>query len=270
MHDDLLQLRERSALVVGGGLGIGKATVDLLAAAGMKVAVLDRERERAEAVAAGVCGRGGVAIAITADILDAASAASSVDRAGEELGGLDVLVNVVGLAVRSTLLEMSEEEFDLDLSRNLRYQFRFGRAFARQRGSSGGGRTIVNIASVGGLNASPGLAAYGASKAALISLTKTMAAEWAPLDIRVNSIAPGSIITDRFQGTPELNAARAAAIPLGRLGDQAEIAKVVLFLASDLASYVTGHTLVVDGGVTSLSALPRPSDGQDGMPRLGA
>ncbi len=271
MLDELLGLQDRRALVVGGGFGIGRATVELLASAGMRVAVLDRERMRAEAVADALSDRGGKAVAIVADVTDPTSADVAVSRAAQELDGLDVLVNVVGLAVRSSLLDMADAEFDLDLSRNLRYQFRYGRAFARERGSAEGGhRTIVNVASIGGLNAAPGIGAYGAAKAALMALTKTMAAEWARLGIRVNAVAPGSIITDRYQGTPELNARRAATIPLGRLGEQTEIAKAILFLASDLASYVTGHTLAVDGGVTSTSALPRPPNGQDGMPRLGA
>jgi NAD(P)-dependent dehydrogenase (short-subunit alcohol dehydrogenase family) len=270
MCDELFGLRGRNALVVGGGFGIGRVTAEQLAAAGMNVAVLDREAERAEAVAGAIKQRGVAAVPIVADVIEQAAAEESVARAAETLQGLDVLVNVVGLAVRAFLLEMTEEEFDLDLSRNLRYQFRFGRAFARQRGSRDGGRAIVNVASIGGLHAAPGIPAYGAAKAALISLTKTMAVEWAPLSIRVNGIAPGSIVTDRYKGTPELNAQRAATIPLGRLGAQEEIARAVLFLASDLASYVTGHILVVDGGATSRSPLPRPPDNQDGMPRLGA
>jgi NAD(P)-dependent dehydrogenase (short-subunit alcohol dehydrogenase family) len=270
MSDELLGLRGRNALVVGGGLGIGRATCEQLAGAGMNVAVLDREPDRAAHVAAAIAALGVTSLPIAADVLESGAAEDAVSGAASALHGLDLLVNVVGLAVRSPLLEMTEEEFDLDLSRNLRYQFRFGRAFATQRGSSDAGRAIVNVASIGGLAASPGLAAYGAAKAALISLTKTMAVEWAGRGIRVNGIAPGSIVTDRFQGTPELNAMRAQAIPMGRLGAQAEIAKAVLFLASDLASYVTGHILVVDGGVTSMSALPRPREGQDGQPRLGA
>jgi NAD(P)-dependent dehydrogenase (short-subunit alcohol dehydrogenase family) len=255
-------LTDRKALVVGGGLGIGRAIVEILAESGANVAVLDREADRAENVSASVTKAGRKSLAIVEDVTKQGAAERGVAAAASAFGGLDLLVNVVGFAARSPLAEMSDELFDLDLSRNLRYFFRFGREFAKLPRPEGP-RAIVNIASIGGVQAAPGIGAYGASKAGLIALTKTEAVEWGSLGIRVNAIAPGSIITDRYQGAPELNERRAKAIPLGRLGQQTEIAKAVLFLASDLASYVTGHTLIVDGGITCRSANPGPQGGED-------
>jgi len=164
-----------------------------------------------------------------------------------------VLVNVVGRSSYKPLLEMSDDHFSTDLDRNMRYVLRICRAFAGRLVELGHGGAIVNIASVAGLLGAPGNAGYGAAKAALISLTRSMAVEWAAYGIRANCVAPGVVATDHWlssrgdEAAPEA-ARRAASVPLGRLGAQEEVAKAVLFLASDMSSYVTGETLVLDGG----------------------
>jgi NAD(P)-dependent dehydrogenase (short-subunit alcohol dehydrogenase family) len=253
--EDVFKLEGKKAVIVGGGLGIGRASAELLAGAGAAVAIVDVERERADGVAEAIAGGGVTAVGLTADVLDREGGPAAIDDAADRLGGLDVLVTVVGRSTYAPLIDMTDEHFDLDLSRNMGYVRRVCRAFARRVVREGHGGAIVIIASVAGLFGAPGNAGYGAAKAALISLGRSMALEWAQYGIRVNCIAPGSIATDhwvtsRGEGAQAEAAERAAGVPMKRMGDQEEIAKAVLFLASDMASYVTGETLVVDGGRT--------------------
>ena len=253
---DLFKLQGKRALVVGGGLGMGRASAELLAAVGARVAVLDIEESRAQTVAGAIRERGGEALALAADALEPAGAQAAVQRAAERFGGLDILVNIVGQAGWASALRMTPEQWDQDHSRNLRYVFFTCQAFARLPAPVEGTRAIVSIASISGMNSAPGHASYGAAKAGLMSLTRTLAQEWGKLGIRVNCIAPGAIRTDRSQGTPAHDTSVAANAPLGRRGDQTEIAKAALFLVSDLASYVTGHALLVDGGVQTNYPFP--------------
>jgi NAD(P)-dependent dehydrogenase (short-subunit alcohol dehydrogenase family) len=246
----ILGLEGKKAVVVGGGLGMGKETARLLSRAGASVAVVDIDESRASGIASEIAGNGGKTIAIAADALDKEQAGEALRRAAAELDGLDVLVTIVGMPSRGMILELDEDTIDLDLERNMRYALRWARNFAQIVGESGHGGTIVCIASVSGLQGAANHGAYGAAKAALISLVKTMAIEWGGRGIRVNAIAPGATTTDRVKRSDEINAGLAASIPLGRPGEQMDIAKVVLFLASDLSSYMTGQTLVVDGGAT--------------------
>jgi NAD(P)-dependent dehydrogenase (short-subunit alcohol dehydrogenase family) len=253
MLDEILGLSDKRAIVVGGGLGIGRASSELLARAGAQVAVIDVERERADQVAAAIVAGGGSAVPVVADVLDREHGGDAIGIAADRLNGLDVLVNVVGRSTYKPLLEMDDSHLSTDLDRNMRYQVRVCRAFARRLAVLGHGGAIVNIASEAGLRASPGNAGYGAAKAALISLSRSMAIEWADRGIRVNCIAPGTIATDHWVSSRGENAAaeasrRAAVIPMQRVGEQDEVAKAVLFLASDMSSYVTGETLVLDGG----------------------
>jgi len=243
--DDLFGIQGKKALVIGGGLGMGRATARLLSQAGAQVAVVDLEPDRANAVAAEI-----KAVAITADVTRRDEAERAVAQADSLLGGLDLMMNMVGRNTYVSLMEMTEEQLETVLSRNLRHHLYCETAFARTLQAAGHGGAIVNVSSVSGLHASTNHAAYGFAKAALISLTKTMAIEWAPLGIRVNSIAPGSTRTDRNNHSAESEAEAGKIIPLGRYGDQTEVAKVALFLLSDLSSYVTGQTIVMDGGIT--------------------
>jgi NAD(P)-dependent dehydrogenase (short-subunit alcohol dehydrogenase family) len=256
MAADLFQLVGKKALIVGGGLGMGKASSELLASVGARVAVLDVVESRARTVASSINERAGEALPLVADALDPIAVQGAVQTAAEQLGGLDILVNIVGQAGWASALEMSADGWDLDQHRNLRYVFFTCQAFARLPAPTEGTRAIVNIASISGMNSAPSHPSYGAAKAGLMSLTRTMAQEWGRLGIRVNCIAPGSIRTDRSQGSEAVRRMMQDYAPLGRQGEQTEIAKAVLFLVSDLASYVTGVTLLVDGGVETNYAFP--------------
>ena len=249
MDSSLFQLEGKSALVVGGGRGMGESTAKFLARVGCGVAIADAAKERADRVAAAVADLGQPSASIVGDVLDDAQAKEIVERADRALGGLDALVAIVGQASFSSVLDMTPEQWDHDQRKNLRYFFITAREVARVLIAQGKPGAMVCIASVAGLQSSPNHASYGAAKAGLINLVRTMAVEWAPHNIRVNAIAPGSIITPRIPATPErAERTRQGPIPAKRLGTSDEVGKAALFLVSDLASYVTGHTLSVDGG----------------------
>lgn len=245
----LFGLEGKKALIVGGGRGMGEASALLLAQAGCDVAVLDNELERAEHVATGIRALGRVGVAIKADIMQEEAVHAAVAEAERALGGLDILVTIVGQALFKPLFEVSLEEWDYEQSRNLRYFFTMARAVARSMADRKVAGSLICIGSVDGVQGSPYHAAYGAAKAGLMHLVKSMASEWGRDNIRVNSVVPGSITTPRLPETPETRAAmEESAVPLGRAGTIEEIAGAVLFLASGLSSYVTGHSLLVDGG----------------------
>ena len=247
---DLFGLRERRALVVGGGFGMGRRSALLLANVGAHLVIVDRDPERARGVAAEVTATGRRGVAHAADVTNAADAQRAVEDSIASLGGLDVLVNVVGLSQSASLLDLTAEQLDAAFAHNFRQHLYVATAFARAFDSDRGAIVMVN--STAGVRAAVTRAAYGASKAALASLTVTMALEWGPRGIRVNGVAPGITRTDRSTHSAEDETRLSVNIPLRRIGDQMDVAKTILFLASDLASYVTGQTLVVDGG-----ALPR-------------
>jgi NAD(P)-dependent dehydrogenase (short-subunit alcohol dehydrogenase family) len=249
MDKDLFGLTGKTSAVIGGGQGIGEQVSALFARAGADVAVIDLDLARAERVAASVSATGRRGVAVTADVLSDDGPASALGRADEALGGIDVLVTIVGQAQYATALEMTPEQWDLDHRRNLRYFFLAAQSFAAQRIRRNKPGAIVAIASVSGVQSAPQHSAYGAAKAGLINLVKSYAIEWAPHGIRVNAVAPGTIVTPRRPDSPEQRQRlEASAIPMRRRGQPAEIAGAVLFLASDLSSYMTGETLNVDGG----------------------
>jgi 2-deoxy-D-gluconate 3-dehydrogenase len=246
---ELFGLEGKRALVVGGGRGMGESTARLLAEAGCDVAVLDVERDRAEHVAEAVRGYGRRGEAIVANVLDDEQAAAAVAEADRLLGGLDVLVTIVGQALFTPLLAMTGEQWDSEQRRNLRYFFVVGREAARIMIRNGSKGAMCCIASVDGVQSAPIHGAYGAAKAGLIHLVKTMATEWAEHGIRVNAVAPGNISTPRLPETPETREVmKQSLVPMARSGVTDEIGKPVLFLVSDMASYITGHTILVDGG----------------------
>ena len=252
MLTSLLGLEGKKALIVGGGRGMGESSAMHLATAGCDVAVLDNDMGRAQHVADAVNAKGRKGVAIVANILDEADVARAVAEAEEALGGLDVLVTIVGQALFKPTMETSLEEWDYDQSRNLRYFFVTAKAVAASMMARKSGGALVAIGSMDGLMGSPFHAAYGAAKAGLLHLVKSLAAEWGRDGIRVNAIAPGSITTPRLPETPEMLASlKASVLPMGRPGTTDEIAGAVLFLASSLSSYVTGHTICVDGGWNS-------------------
>ena len=254
---DMLGLAGKVALVWGGGYGMGERTSLRLAEAGAHVAVIDLERERAEAVAGQIVAGGGTAVALQADAMDEASVVAATDAAEAALGPLDVMATVIGLGVWGQVIDMSLDEMKRAYDLNLTSFFLPARTAARSLIRHGKPGAIVCVSSVSGLTAAPNHAGYGAAKAGMINLVRTMANEWGAHGIRVNSAMPGSCATPRLDFGAEGLAKMKDLLPLGRPATPDEIAKGILFLLSDLASYVTGHTLQIDGGWTSTFLMPR-------------
>ena len=247
-----LGLTAKRTLVVGAGRGIGRACVLGLCEAGARVACFDVDAERGRTVAAEARAAGGEALSIHGDARRRKDVEDAVSGTVEAFGGIDVAIDVIGEARWGRALELTDADWEDSFDLVLRHVFYLAQASGRRMVTQGSGGAIVSIASVSGLFAAPLHAAYGAAKAGLIALTRTLAVELAAARIRVNTVAPGAILTPRLleMSTSESRAESAASIPLGRLGEPEEVAKAVVFLASDLASYVTGQTLVVDGGAS--------------------
>jgi NAD(P)-dependent dehydrogenase (short-subunit alcohol dehydrogenase family) len=250
-----LGLEDKRAVVVGGGLGIGRETCLLLGGFGAHVAVVDLDQSRAEAVRDEVAALGVKAIALSGDVTDRVQAEGIVDAAAAFHGGLDVSVNIVGMAAWGDLLSIDDETWYRDIDRNLTQHLYVSRAAARHFIDQGTGGRIAVVASVSGLYGAPMHASYGAAKAGLMDLVRTMAHEWGGYGIRVNAVAPDVIATPRMvatleaQGVTQDENARKDGVPLARGGQPHEIAGPLTFLVSDLSSFMTGQTLVVDGGM---------------------
>ncbi|MBM4405510.1 MAG: SDR family oxidoreductase [Chloroflexi bacterium] len=254
-YRDKLSLSGKTAVVAGGGLGMGLAISQALYEAGAKVVVVDIVKERAAAAAKGLGPR---ATALQADVTRQADIDRLVRDVAKGHGKFELLATVVGgmqgFAPWAPVTDTDPKAWDKVLDLNLRHFFLLSRAAVthfkkhRTRGA------IVSISSVNGLTSAPHHAAYGAAKAGMISVTRTLAAECGPFGIRVNSIAPGTIMTDRSAEayTPKALKRLNELIPLGRLGTVDDIGAVALFLLSDLSAYITGQTIVVDGGVTNV------------------
>ena len=241
-----IDLTGRTALVTGSTRGIGRAIASSLTEAGARVAVVGRDQARAAEVAAEV---GGGAQGFGADVSDPESVVALVQAVEAAFRQIDILVNNAGLTRDNLLFRIKDDDWDAVLDANLRGAFVAIRATARGMMKRRWGR-IINIASIVGITGNKGQANYAASKAGLIGLTKSVAKELGSRNILVNAIAPGFIDTDMTAAmTPEARAALSSQIPLDRLGSPQDIAGMVAFLASDLASYITGQVLVVDGGM---------------------
>ena len=243
-------LSGRRAIVLGGGLGMGEATSVLLAELGADVAVVDLKPDLAEGVAERVRALGRTAVAVTADVLQEDSIVEAFGQAEAAIGPIELMANIVGMASWAAAMDMTDEQWDTDFARNLRYVWYAARCLARRVRERGRRGAVVSVASMDGFVSAPQHAAYGAAKAGLISLTKTMAQEWAPV-VRVNAVAPGMIRTPRVSVnlTEDSETRLRGMIPMRRLGTPDDIAQVASFLLSDMASYVTGHTIPVDGGI---------------------
>jgi 3-oxoacyl-[acyl-carrier protein] reductase len=242
-----MRLRERSAVITGGASGLGLAIARRFAEEGARVAIVDRDRAGAESAAGLVRG-----LAIAADVTRGADIDRMLDQALGTFGRLDILVNCAGIGRMGSLLETTDEAWEDTLAVNLTGVFRCSRAAAVTMAAARRGK-IINIASVVGVVGFPGRAAYCASKGGVLALTKAMALDCAPFNVQVNALCPGPILTPmtaaRFSD-PATLAAKLTEIPLRRLGQPEDVAGAAAFLASSDADWITGHTLVVDGGMS--------------------
>jgi 3-oxoacyl-[acyl-carrier protein] reductase len=242
-----IDLTGRNALVTGSTRGIGRAIAGTLAECGARVAIVGRDLAKAEQVAAEI---GSNAMGFATDVSDIASVVKLVADVEAAFGGIDILVNNAGLTRDNLLMRIKDDDWDAVLDTNLRGAFVATRAATRGMMKRRWGR-VINITSIVGINGNKGQANYAASKAGLIGFTKSVAKELGSRNILANAVAPGFIETDMTAAmTPEARSAMAGQIPLERLGAPMDIAAAVAFLASDLASYITGQVLVVDGGMT--------------------
>ncbi len=241
-----IDLSGKVAFVTGSTRGIGHAVARALHGAGASVAIVGRDQARAEEVAKAFGGR---AVGVACDVANAEQVDAAIRAAESALGPVDILVNNAGLTRDNILLRLSEEDWDTVLDANLKGAFHTTRAVLKGMMKRRAGR-IINVTSVVGITGNKGQANYAASKAGLIGFTKSVAKEYASRGILANCIAPGFIETDMTGGLPEeARASLLQSIALGRLGQPEEVAGTVLFLASDLAGYITGQVLVVDGGM---------------------
>jgi 3-oxoacyl-[acyl-carrier protein] reductase len=239
-----------SAIVTGAGRGIGEAIARRLARDGARVACVSRSESNAARTADAINAVSpGAARAYAVDVADRAAVAALCETILADFGRIDILVNNAGVTRDGLAMRMSEEDWDLVIDTNLKGAFNFMQGIMRPMVKQRSGR-IINISSVAGLGGNAGQANYAASKAGLIGLTKTLALELASRSITVNAVAPGFINTDMTVGLPDaVKTMVLGKIPLARFGNPEDIAAAVAFLAGPEASYITGQTLTVDGGM---------------------
>ncbi len=248
----LFSLEGRVALVTGASRGLGWAIAEALAEHGAHVVLSSRDQAALDARAADLKERGLSAQARAFDVSDRAAGAEAVAAVHGEHGHLDILVNNAGIVQRKPIAELADEDWDRIIETNLTAAFRLARDAGRHMAAAGHGR-IINIASIMSVVARPGVASYVVSKGGLAMLTRALAVEFGPQGVTSNAIAPGYIVSEMtadLHDNPEFDSFVRERTPLGRWGEAKEIGAVALFLASDASSYVNGHLLVADGGLT--------------------
>jgi 3-oxoacyl-[acyl-carrier protein] reductase len=247
---DIFNLAGKVALVTGASSGLGVRFAEVLAAQGAAVVLVARRTDRLDAVRAAIEQSGGRAIAVEADVRDRVAMAAAYDAAEKAFGTVTILVNNAGVVHSGRALEHSEEDWRRVLSTNLDAVFYWAQEGARRMLAAGRGGSIVNIASVLGVTPDKGVIAYAAAKAGVVQMTKALAIELAFKNIRVNAIAPGWITTEinRDYLAGERGSAMKRQIPMGRFGEVEDLDGPLLLLASDAGRYMTGSTIVADGG----------------------
>lgn len=249
------ELDGKNAIVTGGSRGLGKAMATALAEAGANIAIIDIDRENAEQSADEIAESGVETTAVTATVTDEAEMEAMVETVTDRLGSIDILLNNAGVTSNAPAAEMSAEEWQRTIDVNLTGVFLCAKHVGRHMIEQGGG-SIINISSMSGFVANypqPQIA-YNASKAGVVMVTRSLASEWAEHGIRVNSIAPGYMRTDLvdevLEADPEMEEIWLDYTPMGRLGRPAELGGIIVFLASEASSYMTGEVVAYDGGYT--------------------
>jgi len=261
--DPHFDFRDRVCVVTGGGGGIGRGIAEAFGRAGGRVAVLDRNDAGLAETVAVITAAGGEATGVVCDVADAGSVEAAARAVSGRFGDADVLVNNAGIIRFGRLEEIAAEQWDLMMGINVRGYLNCAQAFGRAMLARGAG-AIVHIASIAATEPHQHCSAYSPGKAAVVALSRQMTLEWGPRGVRSNCVSPGLIRTplaEEFYALPGVTEARRDAVPLREIGNPGDVAHAVLFLASDLARYICGANLVVDGGLSLTAALrvPRPN-----------
>lgn len=246
---------KRVAIVTGASRGIGEAIARRLATDGCHVIAVARRAEKLEAVVGSISAAGGSAEAISCDMADPAAVQAMVEQVAERHGRIDVLVNNAGITIRRAAVEVTPEDWEAIHGINLKGAYFLSQHMGRHLVAVRRPGCIVNIASTHGLVGYPQRSVYGIAKAGLIHMTRTLAVEWAQYGIRVNAIAPGTVNTpsreSHFATDPQAREAIVSRVPLRRFATMEEVGAAVCYLVRPESAYVTGHTLLLDGGLTA-------------------